>query len=127
MISRNDRLSDLHAKVTSAKEELARPFPQEEELAEKQARLNEVNATLNMDKSNPSKHSDPQQSKPESEIPIETTVIAIKPITPRKQSVAYADQSHKTSLLTRLHEKQGQLSRHSDSPTRSHHDKSQSL
>lgn len=123
----NDRLSDLHAKVTSAKEELARPFPQEEELAEKQARLNEVNATLNMDKSNPSKHSDPQQSKPESEIPIETTVIAIKPVTPRKQSVAYADQSHKTSLLTRLHEKQGQLSRHSDSPTRSHHDKSQSL
>ena len=120
-----DRLSDLHAKVASAQEELARPFPQEEELAEKQARLNEVNAKLNMDKPNPSKLSDPHQSK--SEISVGTTVIAIKPGISKAQAVAYADQPKKSSLLTRLHEKQTQLTKHLDCPARSPHDKSQSL
>ena len=120
-----DRLSDLHAKVASAQEELARPFPQEEELAEKQARLNEVNAKLNMDKPNPSKLSDPHQSK--SEISVGTTVIAIKPGISKGQAVAYADQPKKSSLLTRLHEKQTQLTKHLDCPARSPHDKSKSL
>lgn len=43
------KLSSLHSQVEEAKAELERPFPHEEELKEKQARLNEVNAMLDMD------------------------------------------------------------------------------
>lgn len=41
-----NRLAILHKELESAKEEAARPFPQEDELTVKSARLNELNAAL---------------------------------------------------------------------------------
>ncbi len=48
-----DRLSNLHAQVETAKAELGKPFPQEEELRRKSARLAELNAELNIDDKTP--------------------------------------------------------------------------
>lgn len=51
--SRN-RLADLEQQVENARAELEKPFPQEAELAEKSARLIELNAELDMENSSPS-------------------------------------------------------------------------
>ena len=45
----NTRLSDLERQVENAREELEKPFPQEDELREKSARLVELNAELDME------------------------------------------------------------------------------
>jgi len=43
------KLENLHQQMQNAQEELKKPFPKEQELAEKSARLAELNALLNMD------------------------------------------------------------------------------
>ena len=48
------RLVDLESQVENAHAELEKPFPQEAELAEKSARLIELNAELDMENSSPS-------------------------------------------------------------------------
>ena len=45
----NTRLADLQRQVENAREELDKPFPQEDELREKSARLVELNAELDME------------------------------------------------------------------------------
>ena len=45
------QLDTLHQQMAAAKEEMGKPFPQEEELQEKSARLITLNALLNIDKS----------------------------------------------------------------------------
>ena len=47
------RLVDLESQVENAHEELEKPFPQEAELAEKSARLIELNAELDMENNAP--------------------------------------------------------------------------
>ena len=48
-----ERLSDLQAQLETAKVEVQKPFPREEELKAKTARLEELNALLNLDKREP--------------------------------------------------------------------------
>lgn len=48
-----DKLANLHEQVEAAKEELGKPFPQDEELRRKSARLAELNAELNIDDRTP--------------------------------------------------------------------------
>ncbi|MCD8181244.1 MAG: SNF2-related protein [Firmicutes bacterium] len=48
-----ERLDNLYAQVENAKAELGKPFPQEEELKTKSARLAELNAELNIDERTP--------------------------------------------------------------------------
>ena len=48
-----EKLSDLHNQLKTAKVEVLKPFPREEELQTKLARLEELNALLNMDKREP--------------------------------------------------------------------------
>ena len=48
-----EKLSDLHNQLETAKIEVLKPFPREEELQTKLARLEELNALLNMDKREP--------------------------------------------------------------------------
>ena len=48
-----ERLDALYIQVESAKSELGKPFPQEEELRTKSARLAELNAELNVDDRTP--------------------------------------------------------------------------
>ncbi|MCI7659447.1 MAG: SNF2-related protein [Flintibacter sp.] len=48
-----ERLSDFEAQLETAKVEVQKPFPREEELKAKTARLEELNALLNLDKREP--------------------------------------------------------------------------
>ena len=48
-----EKLSELHTQLETAKVEVQKPFPREEELKAKLARLEELNALLNMDKREP--------------------------------------------------------------------------
>ena len=48
-----EKLSDLHNQLETARVEVLKPFPREEELQTKLARLEELNALLNMDKREP--------------------------------------------------------------------------
>ena len=54
----NTRLADLQRQVENAREELEKPFPQEDELREKSARLVELNAELDMEN-----NSEPQEAE----------------------------------------------------------------
>lgn len=49
----NERLDALYVQVENAKAELGKPFPQEEELKVKSARLAELNAELNIEDKTP--------------------------------------------------------------------------
>lgn len=49
-----NKLDTLQQQLATAKEEVAKPFPKEQELAEKSERLAELNALLNMDEKGPS-------------------------------------------------------------------------
>ena len=44
-----DELANLHLQIENAKADLTRPFPQEEELQAKSARLTELNKMLDLD------------------------------------------------------------------------------
>ncbi len=48
-----EKLDNLHAQVEAAKAELGKPFPQEQELKEKSARLAQLNIELNIDDKTP--------------------------------------------------------------------------
>lgn len=48
-----EKLSDLHSQLETAKAEVLKPFPREEELKAKLLRLEELNALLNIDKREP--------------------------------------------------------------------------
>ena len=48
-----EKLSELHTQMETAKAEVSKPFPREEELKTKLARLEELNTLLNMDKHEP--------------------------------------------------------------------------
>ncbi len=50
MISCQNELENTKSQLASAKVEVERPFPQEDELKTKTARLDELNILLNMDK-----------------------------------------------------------------------------
>ena len=49
MNTSQNQLQNLHEQVELTKEELGKPFPQEEELTQKSQRLAELNAILDMD------------------------------------------------------------------------------
>lgn len=121
------KLESLHDQVKEAKAELERPFPQEAELAEKQARLNEVNAMLDIDhRGGTTKVSSVDFSgrdNPKSDRDsIDTADGKTSSITSRCQSgqpkVAYGDAPQKRpSVLTKLRQYQdtitsGRLSKH---------------
>lgn len=48
-----EKLDTLHAQMETAKQELGKPFPQEQELREKSARLAQLNIELNIDEKTP--------------------------------------------------------------------------
>ena len=54
--SEREQLENIHQQMEAAKEELDKPFPQEEELQTKSARLAELDAALNMDEKKPTEH-----------------------------------------------------------------------
>ena len=99
------RLETLEQQLAQAKEEAKRPFAQEAELAEKSARLAELNSLLNMDEKGGEDALGVDEDAAETE-------VADKP----RQPVNYAgrvaertaDDVRKPSVLTRLHAKQAE-------------------
>lgn len=97
------RLENLEQQLAQAKEEAKRPFAQEAELAEKSARLAELNALLNMDEKGSEDALGVDEDAAETE-------VADKP----RQPVNYAgrvaertaDNVRKPSVLAQLHAKQ---------------------
>ena len=57
LASNQEHLADLQQQMDKAREELKKPFPQEQELREKSTRLAELNAVLSLDKASPAKNS----------------------------------------------------------------------
>lgn len=99
------RLETLELQLAQAKEEAKRPFAQEAELAEKSARLAELNSLLNMDEKGGEDALGVDEDAAETE-------VADKP----RQPVNYAgrvaertaDDVRKPSVLTQLHAKQAE-------------------
>ena len=61
-----EQLENTHVQMENAKAEIAKPFPREEELQSKTARLDELNILLNMDKAdNEIVDSEPEEESPE--------------------------------------------------------------
>ena len=101
------RLENLEQQLAQAKEEAKRPFAQEAELAEKSARLAELNSLLNMDEKGSEDALGVDEDAAETE-------VADKP----RQPVNYAgrvaertaDNMRKPSVLAQLHAKQAERS-----------------
>lgn len=101
------RLETLEQQLAQAKEEAKRPFAQEAELAEKSARLAELNSLLNMDEKGSEDALGVDEDAAETE-------VADKP----RQPVNYAgrvaertaDNVRKPSVLAQLHAKQAECS-----------------
>ena len=58
-----DNLARLRQEMADAKAEIGKPFPQEQELQEKSARLAELDIALNIDKGHAPSHSDEAVAK----------------------------------------------------------------
>ncbi len=71
--SAENELATLHQQQAAAQIEVEKPFPQEEELAEKSVRLAELNSQLDVDE----KHHEPEQDEEEQEdVPRRPSVLA---------------------------------------------------
>ena len=71
--SAENELTTLHQQQAAAQIEVEKPFPQEEELAEKSARLAELNAQLDVDEKN---HEPEQEEQPDKDAPRRPSVLA---------------------------------------------------
>ncbi len=119
-------LDNVQNQISEAKAELQRPFPQEELLNEKQKRLNEVNAMLDLDKKEDdlflgSEGSDNISESNEecvsfSEHDEDSYILPDARITsPGISRQAYADQPRHPSILSRLQEAKEKVSQHTSS------------
>ena len=99
------RLETLEQQLAQAKEEAKRPFAQEAELAEKSARLAELNSLLNMDKKGSEDALGVDEDATETE-------VADKPRQPVNYAGRVAERSadnvRKPSVLAQLHAKQAE-------------------
>ena len=71
--SAENELATLHQQQAAAQVEVEKPFPQEEELAQKSARLAELNAQLDVDEK---QHDEPEQEEPKKEDAPRPSVLA---------------------------------------------------
>ena len=69
-----NELDTLHQQQAAAQIEVEKPFPQEEELAEKSARLAELNAQLDVDE----KSHDPEEEQPDEDVPRPSVLAALE-------------------------------------------------
>ena len=79
-----DKLDTLYAQMETAKAELGKPFPQEQELKEKSARLAELNIELNID----------------DKTPLEAMIDASEPMQDTRPAVTA--KAERTSVLAKL-------------------------
>ena len=99
------RLENLEQQLEQAKEEVKRPFVQEAELAEKSARLAELNSLLNMDE----KGSEDALGVDEDAAETEVANRPCQPVSYVGNVVEHtADNVRKPSVLAQLHAKQAE-------------------
>lgn len=119
-------LDNVQNQIAEAKAELQRPFPQEELLNEKQKRLNEVNAMLDLDKKEDDLFLESEESNDISESnekcvsfsepDDDSYVLPDTQITsPGISHQAYADQPRQPSILSRLQEAKEKAAQHTSS------------
>ena len=106
--SAENELATLHQQQAAAQIEVEKPFPQEEELAEKSARLAELNAQLDVDE----KSHDPEQDEEEQEdAPRRPSVLAaleeksdkpepVKPFRSEYQAILKGERRYPVALGT---------------------------
>ena len=102
-------LDNVQNQIAAAKAELQRPFPQEELLNEKQKRLNEVNAMLDLDKKEDDLFLESEESDDSPLLP-DTQITS-----PGISHQAYADQLRQPSILSRLQEAKEKAAQHTSS------------
>lgn len=102
-------LDNIQNQIAEAKAELQRPFPQEELLNEKQKRLNEVNAMLDLDKKEDDLFLESEESDDSSILP-DTRIIS-----PDISRQTCADQPRQPSILSRLQEAKEKAALHTSS------------
>ena len=102
-------LDNIQNQIAEAKAELQRPFPQEELLNEKQKRLNEVNAMLDLDKKEDDLFLESEESDDISVLPDTRT------ISPGISRQTCADQPRQPSILSRLQEAKEKAAQHTSS------------
>lgn len=119
-------LDNVQNQIAEAKAELQRPFPQEELLNEKQKRLNEVNAMLDLDKKEDDLFLESEESDDISESNEECVSFSepdddnyvlpdTRSTSPGISHQAYADQPRQPSILSRLQEAKEKVSQHTSS------------
>lgn len=100
------KLETLQQQLATAKEEAEKPFPKEQELAEKLERLAELNALLNMDEKGTSETLGMEETAEVAESPRKAVAYAGRV----SQSFKMEDSVHKPSVLGRLKEAQKRIS-----------------
>ena len=79
-----NELDTLHQQQAAAQIEVEKPFPQEEELAEKSARLAELNAQLDVDEKS---HEPEQEEQPDEDAPRPSVLAALEEKSDKPESV----------------------------------------
>ena len=90
------QLEDYEKQTVTAKEEMVKPFPQEEELQTKSARLAELNAELNMDGRSQTQEKTESSDAPEQESEKQETPSILKRLeqpSPRPTAIGQPRQS----------------------------------
>ena len=96
------KLETLQGQLATAKEEVEKPFPQEQELAQKSARLAELNILLDMDKKEPAEAIGMDEEDRTADCPAIRQSFAQK-------AAAMQEKGSRGSVLGRLKEKQEKL------------------
>ncbi|MCI6044095.1 helicase [bacterium] len=99
------KLETLQQQLATAKEEVAKPFPKEEELAEKMERLAELNSLLNMDESSPSEALGMEDAAEVADLPRSAATYAGRV----SEASRMADSVKKPSVLGKLKAAQERL------------------
>ena len=99
------KLETLQQQLATAKEEVEKPFPKEQELSEKQERLAELNALLNMDEKGTSETLGMEDVEEVADRPRKAVTYAGRV----SESSHMADSPHKPSVLGRLKEAQKRI------------------
>lgn len=82
LAGQRDHLENLTAQMETTREEAARPFPQEEELKEKSARLSVLNVELNMDQGDDALVADEEPQEPDGKQSIRRMLKELEPAAP---------------------------------------------
>lgn len=105
VIATEQKLETLQQQLATAKEEVEKPFPKEQELSEKQERLAELNALLNMDEKGTSETLGMEDVEEVADRPRKADTYAGRV----SESSHMADSPHKPSVLGRLKEAQKRI------------------